>query len=155
MAKESEAAAAEAVLFLPWGGEGSLHQGLPGCKRNSGEDQEQVSSATFAVGRSTSGGESHIPPDLLPVIRRRIGPAAPSSNSAQRASIRLLSQLPTSLAPSPAARTPQPSTDLCSSTTSTDYIHRNPTTPPAAPTSSPKSTTIGPGSTSTKNRTPP
>ena len=155
MAKESEAEASKAILFLSWRGKGSFHQGLPGCKRNSGEDQEQVSPTASAIGCSTSGGESHVPTNLLPFICRRIQPAAPSSNSAQRANLRLLSQLHTSLAPSPATHGPQPSTNLCFSTTSTDYIHRNPAAPPAVTTFSPKPTTASPSSTSTKNRTPP
>ena len=155
MAKKSKSATTETVLFLPWRGEGSLHQRLPGCKGNSGEDQEQVSSATSDTSCSTSGSKSHIPSNLLPFICRRFKPAAPSSTSAQRASLRLLSQLPTSLAPSPANRGPQPSTKLCSSTTSTYHVHRNPATPPAVTTSSPKPATATPSPTTTKNRTPP
>ena len=155
MAKKSKSAATEAILFLPWRGEGSLHQRLPGCKGNSGEDQEQVSSATSDTSCSTSGSKSHIPSNLLPFICRRFKPAAPSSNSAQRASLRLLSQLPTSLAPSPAARRAQPAANLCSTPTSAYYIHRNPATPPAVTTSSPKPATATPSPTTTKNRTPP
>ena len=154
MAKESETTAAEAILFLPWGGEGSLHQRLPGCQRNSGEDQEQVSSATSAVDRAAARGESHIPTILLPLICRRIKPATLSSNSAQRVGFRLLSQLSTGLAPGTAARRAQPTANL-RPPTPTDYIHRNPAAPPAIATSSTKPTAANPSSSSTKTRTPP